>query len=826
MMSTKSKHTNKFLLFLLSFIAVLALAVIIVPPMITLNNLKEKVESVILSQTGINAKIDGNINFSLMGDATIVAHDIVVPNGVISSLEFAIPILDVFNIRNADISGDIYVKGASVYVEKIVPFEIKNKIIISDSNVKFLNKEYKVIHGEFSKDNIDAFVRTDQHKYEIKSINNNFIVKNKNNDLYMSGELFKDGTARGRISITAQNINRWFEFKQPKIDGTFPITANFSWDGNYGINFTNISANGIYGSIEFKDDGYKVIKLRSDDANFNVSFFMKDPSILQNASFDLNFYGDMTFMNQKINHLELNTMGSEKQIKINNIIADNIHISGGYVDENGAHDVHVSGPLSGLHTTCLFNGTPNNWYCKEYSHGNNITSVFSVKNDVIDADVYSTAIYEDMKPFVVTIRKLASSGVVRFYYPDMVGTLYLGKDNYSVDYTRLDDKSLNQAKINLKFLPDFMKDEPGDFVWVSGVMIFTPNSKQWQLSKSTDFFILRGENFKRLTRKADLQSLNDLAYVLSGNYKNGNISDFTVEIAGHKLTGILSGKSITLKTDILDVTPFVNESFLEKFEDLSFFTNHPVLLPFETDVNVALSANKLVYKDTEYNNFVYSLRDSTQTFSISDSNRGNLLATIKKNNIKYAINIQLNKFLLKNKIFPVNMPINISDTSVTAEIKLNTFGKIAHDIINNANGTFDISFDGGKIYGFGFDNFYALAPQLTTLNAEKALYNALTSGITNMKKMHIVGTYKNGDIKTTKPFTLLMPHVDVTGTLSIENDEMKTKLQLVMRGTSANPQPIELTINPNDSRDFSLSQIMMRFDPEYMREFIKSHDQF
>ena len=431
-----------------------------------------------------------------------------------------------------------------------------------------------------------------------------------------------------------------------------------------------------------------------------------------------------------------------------------------------------------------------------------------------------------MKPFIVTIRKLASQGEVRFYYPDMVGTLHLKKDSYTVDYTRLDDKSLNQAKVNLKFLPDFMKDEPGDFVWTGGVMIFTPNSKKWQLSKSTDFFILRGENFKELNRQQDLRSLNNLSYVLSGNYKNGTISNFSFEIANHKFTGILSGNSITLKTDVLNADLFANKSFIKNFEELSFFTKHPLLLPFETNVNIALSANKLIYKNQVYNNFIYSLRKNTQTFSISDSDRGNLLATIKKDNAKYAINIQLNKFAIDETLLPENMPLNISDTSITAEIKLTTSGKIAHDIINNLNGTFDASFDGGKIYGLGLAEFYASAPILTTLNGERALTKALTFGVTPIKKMHIIGKYTDGDIETTAPLTLQMPHTDASGIFEIKNNEMTAKLKLVLRGTSVSPEPIDLIVYPDDTRDFSLSEIMLHFDPEYMREFIKYHNQF
>ena len=575
MMSAKQKHTNHFLLFLLSFITIFVLALIIVPPMITLNSMKPKIEAAILAKTGIPTKIHGNVNFSLMGSASIVAHNLSVPNGVVSSVVFKVPMLDIFNLQKATISGEIYVNGASLYVEKITPFNIENKIIVDNSKIRFLNKEYKIIHADFSKNDVTAFVRTDQHKYEIKSTNNDFVIKNKNNNLILNGKLLKDGTAQAHISIIAQDINRWFEFKTPRITGHFPITADVYWDGGYGVKFDNISAKDVHGSIEFKDDGYKIVKLKASNANYNMSFVLKDPYILQDASFDLDFYGKIKFGNRTFEHLKIITYGEKDKIIIENVIADDIHVAGGFIDKTGAHNVNIAGTLSGLHTTCLFNGTPTDWYCKEYSHGNNITSVFSVKNDVIDADVYSTAIYADMKPFVVTIRKLASSGEVRFYYPDMVGTLHLKKDSYTVDYTRLDNKSLNQAKVNLKFLPDFMKDEPGDFVWVGGIMIFTPNSKQWQLSKSIDFFILRGKNFKKLTQKVDLQAFNDLPYVLSGNYKNGTISDFTVEIADHKLTGILSGKSITLKTDVLNADLFANESFMEKFEDLSFRTKHP-----------------------------------------------------------------------------------------------------------------------------------------------------------------------------------------------------------------------------------------------------------
>ena len=826
-MTSTQKNKHGLLWSLLLLIVFLGLALVIVPPIISINNIKPKIEEAILNQTGIHAEIQGDINFSLLGKATIVAHKISVPNGTISSVEFTIPFFDIFDIKNADISGEISVNGASLHIEKIVPFNINKNIVINNSKIQFLNKEYNIVHANMSKNEIDAFVRTNQHKYDIKSIGNKFIIKNKNNKLNLIGELFKNGTAKGHISIIAQDINRWFEFETPHIEGQFPITADVSWDGEYGIKFDNLTAQNVHGSIEYKNDGYKIIKLTSNNANFDMTFFMKDPSILQNASFNLDFYGDMTFMKQKINHFVLDTVGSKEQININKVIADNIQIIGGTIDENGAHDVYISGPLSGLHTTCLFNGTPTDWSCKEYSHGNNITSVFSVKNDVIDADVYSTAIYADMKPFVVTIRKLASSGEVRFYYPDMEGTLHLKKDSYTVDYTRLDNRTLNQAKIDLKFLPDFMKDEPGDLVWIDNVMIFTPNSKQWQLSKNTDFFLLRGENFKKLTQKLDLQVLTVLPYVIYGNYKQKDISNLTVEVGRQNFTGSASMNSITLKTDSLNFDALISQEYKDNFEQLSFFVQHPIMVLFGTGVQLSISADSFIFNNQKYNNFLYSLKNNSQTFSISDSNKGNLLTHIIKNNSMYNIDIQLNKFEIDEKLLPEYMPLNISNSIITADIKLKTNGKIARDFIENMEGTLNMTFEDGILYGLGFEEFYASAQNITDRQiAEYALSNAFQGGITPIKKLHLIGTYNNGDIQTTSPLTLSMKHVDAVGQMEIINDQMSANLQLVLRGTDSEPKPIELKIYPNGEREYYLNEIMQHFDVGYMHSFINSHDKF
>jgi hypothetical protein len=92
--------------------------------------------------------------------------------------------------------------------------------------------------------------------------------------------------------------------------------------------------------------------------------------------------------------------------------------------------------------------------------------------------------------------------------------------------------------------------------------------------------------------------------------------------------------------------------------------------------------------------------------------------------------------------------------------------------------------------------------------------------------MHIVGTYESSNIKTLRPLTLSMRHVDATGNLEIQNNEMTANLNLVLRGTSPTQEPIDIIIYPNNNRGFSLSQIMTHFDYEYMKAFVETHNQF
>ena len=825
-MSIKPRYKHRIIWFLVSIIGLLLLSIIVLPPIIHLNSLKPKIQDAIFAQTGIRATIHGDVNFSLLGKTTIIAHNITIPNGFISSFEFSIPWSDMFNIQNAKISDDITINGASLVVNKITPFDKNNDITIKNSKFNFLNKEYEIVDGHFSKNVVSAIVRTDQHKYDITSIDNNFTIKNKNNNLNMYGKLLPDGTAIAHISIVAQDVNRWFEFKQPRITGTFPITANMKWDGEYGIVFSDISANGVIGSAELAPNGYKNIKLVSKNANYDMTFAIKHPEIFTDAHFDMDFYGKIKFADNTFKHLYINVIGHKKNINIQKIIADDLIIQGGTIDEQGAHNINVSLSENDTPIKCLFNGTPTNWSCDTFSYGDLISGNINLNNNHLIANIYSKEKISDIDLIIKSARKLSDTGTIKFNFPNMAGTIRFTKKSYSVQYDFVKDKSLKWANIKFDFIPDSMQNEQGDIMWQNDTVLFTPVSKTWSFGTNKNTFYITGTNFKQWLPNLDLQSIRDLPYTISGNYNNGNISSLNIEIAGQTFTGSASGKLITLKTDLLNLDSFVSQEFLDNFEALSFFTVAPITIPFDIGAKVSLSANSLIYNERKYNNFVYSLKTNTQTFSITDSNRGNMLTTIKKQKNNYTINIQLNKFVIDEKLLPNNMPLNVSDSAITAEIKLQTFGHIAHDIFENIHGTFDLYFNGGKLYGLGLADFYASAANISILNAEFALAKALEDGITPIKNMRIIGTYNSGDIETTKPLSLALKHTDVFGTIQIMNKEMTADLKLILRGTSPASAPIDLTIYPNNKRKYSLSEIMLSFDPEYMRSFIQSHNKF
>lgn len=824
-MALKPRYKRRIFWSFLIFIGIAVLALILIPPMITLNGMKPKIEQAIEEQTGVKAKINGNINFSLLGRATIVAHDVDIAIGNVGALMFAVPLTSIFDLTGAPLTGDIAVYNANVKINTLIPKNFNHPIEIFNSNIRLKNRDFEIINATLENGNIIGTVRTQNHKYDIDFEQDLFYIRNQNDNLEIMGQLYSDGSVRGQIAMKTDNINQWFGFDEPKINNTINLTTKFEWDGDKGFYFKDISANKFNGNIDIMPNGDKKVQLKGNDIIYDLSFLFEPSRIFYKTNFDLDFYGNLKFGRYNFNHLKINAIGTNDNLQINNIIADDLAITGGTIDKDGAKNIMITLPYEGMPAMCLFSGTPDEWKCSEFTYGNYSGSL-SVSGDKFEIFIQSNEPMPDRETMIRWAKKLGNYGKINFQFSDIGGSFEINQNEMKPTYTFAENKTLQWLNPNIKTIPEFMKNVYGDFKWQGDMMLFVPKTKSWTLELSKNYFRITGKSAKDWFSDIDLQSINDMEYIVSGTYNEDKISNLKIQIGGQEFTGSVSGNNITLRTNLLNVDTFMNQNFFDNYEELEFLTNSPILIPFSIPVNISLSSDKMIYNGNEYKNFVYALKSGVQTFSITDQSRGNLLATLRKEKNQYKIFIQLNRFIINGPLLSSAMPLNIKDTMITAEINMNTYGNIAHDIEYNLNGKMDLSFEGGYLTGLGIDNFYATAENLTTLNAEMALSKALEQGETRIKKMRIVGTYENGDFETTQPMELQFRHTDATGELQIRNNQMQAKINMLLRGTSSSPSPIELTILPDGRRGYSLSEIMTKIDPSFMRTFIQTHEKF
>ncbi|MBE6461692.1 MAG: hypothetical protein E7006_02505 [Alphaproteobacteria bacterium] len=824
-MALKPRYKRRIFWATLSLIGALVFALIVIPPMITLNGLKPIVEKSVYEQTNVPAKLNGNIHFSLIGGATIVAHDVAVPTAKIGAVMFSIPFGSFFDIKNAKLNDAVVVYDANITIDKLAPAMFNHDIEIYNSTINFLGREYYIVRADFTNGEFHGTIRTDDHKYDVEFIGDTFHIKNKNNNLNITGQIYSDGSTRGQMSLETDNVNEWLGFSEPKIKQHIGLTADFEWDGGTGYKFTNIIADNFSGNVEVSPNGDRTIQLVSNDAIFDFSFLLKPSHIQHQTNYNLDLYGDLKLGDRNFKHLKINAISNKNKFQITHIVADEIAITGGTITKDGAHDIMITTIIDGKNTMCLFSGTPQNWQCSKFSYGD-ISGRISVSDGKYNIFAESNTPLPDTKTLNQMLDKIGSSGTVKFKFADIGGTYHISNGKTTASYDYATNKTLGWIKTNIPFLPPYMMQDIGNFIWQNDIMTFTPHNQKWQLSTYDNYFNLSGHSFKSWLPKLDLRSIQDGTYTISGFYSGNKISNLNIKIKNHEFYGNASGKNITLHTDTLNIDEILNPNFVKNYSEQEFLTNAPILIPFDLPVQISLSANKLIYKNNEFSNFVYALKENSQTFSISDSARGNLLATIERDKTNYDISIQLNRFVINNKLLSSQMPLNVRDTMITAEISLNTHGQIAHDIYYNLNGTMDLSFDGGYIIGMSFDKFYASAENISILNAEYALANALGGGETKLKHMHIVGEYNQDNFITTSPIKLSMRHTDAVGGLAITNGMMTAEFDITMRGTAPTPATIQLSVMPDGGRKYSLSEIMQDFDIGFMRAFVKNHTMF
>ena len=824
-MNIKSRHRRRFFWTIVALFGLIIIGFICIPPFINLNKMKPILESKLYEQTGVNTKIKGDVNFSLLGHVTIVAHNIDVPNGQIGDISFSVPLKQMFDLQNATLNKRITVHNANLKITDIFPYAVSHDIFISNSQLDFMNHDYKIVRGVLSNNKFSGQVRTGQHKYDITYENGEFTILNSNDNLYIRGTLFPDGGAAGEMTITTDDINKWFEFENPKIDEPVALSMDFNWDGGYGFDFTNIKANNYHGSIKLLPSGFRSLNFESNTANIDMSFIAYDHNMTNKTNMNFDLSGRIKFKDNVFSKFKIIAAGLNNKLELNHVVADNIELSGGTYDEYGLHNTKLQINNLPEKFSCEFSGTPLVWECQTFTYGD-ISGSISCNNGIFNIIANST----DKMPSFKTIRDLISrigeNGTIDFTFSNMSGTLVITPNQMIPKFRYATDVTLSSVDFNLKFLPEFMFNTRGTYTHNGNKKTFIPENQQWMIDITDNNFTITGKNFKQWLPNMDLRFLNDMPYAVSGTYNDTNIGDLNIILAGQIFSGNLTNSGLNLKTTTLNLDKFINPYFKDNFEEQKFLTNHPLAIIFELPLNISLSADSIILNDQEYKNFVYSLKPDTQVFSISDNNRGHLLGIIEKDKFDYDISIQLNKFQLNGELLKFETPLNIDGATATAEIKLHTSGQTANDLIYNLNGDVDITFSNGIIKGFGFDMFYASAEKLNMMNAEYVLSAALESGKTELKKLKIVGIYKNGNFETTRPLTISMKHIEGVGALFINNRIMTGTFEFVLRGTAPQPASIELNINENGRRTYSITEIINNLDLGYMRAFLKTHNKF
>ncbi len=824
-MALKPKHKRRIFLTLICIIGALVLAMILIPPMITLNKFRPAIEQSIYQQMSVPAKLNGDIHFSLIGGATIVAHDVVVPTAKIGAVLLSIPFSNFFNMNNPELEMKVVVYDADITIDKLSPVNFNHNIEIYNSHITFMGRQFHIVRAEFADGEFHGTIRTADHKYDLEFIGDTFIIRNKNKDLEITGQMYSDGSIRGTMSLRTNNLNDWVGFNGPASDTPIYVTTNFEWDSDNNYKFTNLESDKLSGNIEILSNGEKNIQLVSNDIDFDFTFLLTPGEILNKTNLNLDFYGDLKFANHKFNHLKIQAIGAPDKLQISNLVADDIAITGGTITKSGAKNLMITMPIDGKGSTCLFSGTPNEWNCSLFSWGD-YSGTLSVKGDSYEISVQSDTPMPSNSDILTLLKKLGRRGTVHFQFSDIGGTYKVSDQDINATYNYAQNKTLSWLGVDIPFLPDFIKNSPGDFSWTDGTMTFIPHDSKWRLSLRDNQFHLTGHSFKRWLPNTNLDFINDFEYSVSGYYAHDKISTLTIKIADHEFNGSVSGNNITLHTPVLSIDTFTNAAFIDNFAELEFRTNEPVLQLFNIPVDIALSAQRLIYNNNEYKNFVYSLKRNSQTFSIMDATRGNLLVTIEREKINYDIFVQLNRFVLNGDLLSATMPLNVQDTSITGQVFLKTYGQIAHDIYYNMTGTLDLTLSGGTLIGLSIDKFYEFAPQLTTLNAEYALSDALTGGKTALKHMRIIGDYTRDNFITTEPLEISLRHTDVIGGLAITDGFMTAEFDLTLRGTAPTPATVQLSIFSDNTRKYSLSDVMRQLDPGFMRAFIKTHTKF
>jgi hypothetical protein len=851
---------TKPLWMLLSIIAALCLALVIVPPFVNLDGLKPRIESALLNQTGLHAIIRGPVRVSLLGRATISAGDIVVgefPDGShIESVSFSLPLWAALDLGAAKIPNEITVSGARLKIETLSPPSFDNRITIRNSAVLFMGKTYRDINGHLHDGMFSGTIRTDEHKYAFRARGGEFEITNPNVGLVITGSLATDGggrvSASGTLDIETDRINEWFAFSVPRIRERVALSMKYDWS-EYDFRFYDIA--GTIGGGEFSGEvvlsgGRKSINFSAHGIDFDMSFLLSHPEFLKNSDLDLTLSGGIAFGGRKFGRVRLQSSGAPESVSIRNLEFAGIGISGamnGEIDRNGARlDIGLDKDAGRI--TCAFAGTPDNWSCENWtyeSEGVSARGGMAVSKDLIElqfnSDDFDSAI--DFSFFISRLSAHISRPreMIKFALRDgLIGEISVAGDARLVKYRGHKNTTLSELPGHdfIRLLPESWRAARGevtDAVIDGGKLTsFGFRTRDWsaEINESGRFYLNAG--LRPLLRayfpELGANFLNaGLDIGVRGVCRAPYISDLSVMINGAsdaELSGKFDGKTLDLRAGALNLDAFVRKDYLENYESEQFVSPEPMTSPFMLGIGLTLAADTVQIGGREYANFNYALKDGSQTMSITDASRGSMLLALYKDRAKYKITLQANKFELAGKVLGEDAALNIADSTLTARGELETSGLTAYDFWNNMRGKLDMTFDGGALLGVGIDEFYANSAGMTRLNLGEAVESMLSGGRTAIKTMVIAGEYERGEFKTAQPLELRARHADIFGDVAASGRGLAARLGIMLRGTSPMPEPITLSIAPNGSREYSAFGASSKIDPDFLREFVRTHEKW
>ena len=836
-------------------LAVLAMSYLVIPPLIPMGGLKSDLAVALSNAAGVSARIEGDIKLSLLGYPMLAASRVRLGDAYAESVRFRISWDGVFDLKNARIISAVKISGYKSEIQTLAVPNFGRKVLIEDSTVRYGGKDYEIIGGTIDSGTLSARVRTDRHKYNLELSAGDFVITNPNEGLVVRGKIMSDdsGTisARGNLSVESGDVNKWFEFKYPKISGKTKVSMNFDWDGKGTFDFSDI--NGTNGRSSF--DGHvklwykngvqtrKSVRMKIDDANLDLSFLSDDPGFLYRSDFNVNISEKIKTRikgMEKMTDLSARFVSGETDMDITRLTAIgdfSLAASGKLVGETADNlDVAIHMPSDRTAIRCLLSGNRENWNCAHWSFAGKemrADGAVSVSKDDFRMTFNSLNAKTDMG-LLDDIRKYVGrqNGQIEFGIGGKAGTAIMSGGHRRVEYVEKGAmlKNLNGWRIPI---PETLLNEKGDVAVIinDDARSFMFRTADWSLGADySKGFAFNHKNARRvlalLTNRQELPFLkSNVPVMITGKYGGGWITNMRVKIADMVFQGAMYDGGVTLKTDAIDMDAVLDGKWFADFMDNQYLSADPMLEPFNFGANVVVSADGIKLNGVVYNGFMYALDGGGQKMSVSDSENGKLLLTVSKERSKYKYLVQSNKFFVPGKLFDEAAPVNVEGAAITAQAELESFGLTAADIRRNMAGMIDASIDGGFLHGLGTDAFYDNANRYEKRDTEKALAAALGGGRTAIRELIVTGEYNGGDFKTTRPFLLGARHTDVTGNLSIDNEGVRIRANIILRGTGALPKPIALSI-ANGKRDYAMSEILPAVDLDYLREFTSTHKRF